>query len=95
VYREDELRECGARPRQLAARFAAKEAAIKALGAADVAAPWRSISVRCPPGRADRLVLTGAVQEVAERRGVSSLQLSLSQQPRCAVAVVLARCNDD
>jgi holo-[acyl-carrier protein] synthase len=91
VYTDQELRDCGGRPRDLAARFAAKEAAIKALGGSDEAAPWRSISVRRGPGRFPSLELTGAAQALAQRRGVTSLWLSISHHARCAVAVVFGR----
>lgn len=95
VYTDRELHDCGERPRPLAARFAAKEAVIKALGAADVASPWRSIGVRHARGSRDRLELTGAVEAHAQRHGVASLSLSIGHNSRCAVAIVLARFTDD
>lgn len=95
MYTDRELLDCGQRPRRLAARFAAKEAAIKALGAAGESAPWRSIGVRLGADGIASLQLTGAIRALAERRGVTSLRLSMSHQPECAVAVVLAGFDDD
>ncbi len=95
MYTDHELHDCGERPRWLAARFAAKEAAMKALSAGEEAVPWRSISVRRGPGGIDCIELTGAARALAERKGVTSLRLSMSHQPRCAVAVVLARFEND
>ena len=45
VYTEAEQRDCGGRPRDLAARFAAKEATMKAFRIAHEAVAWRSIEV--------------------------------------------------
>ena len=70
----------------LAVRFAAKEAAIKALGAA--VAP-RQVEV-CGGGRTPpRLVLHERAAELADERGVE-LQVALTHTDRTAAAVVLA-----
>jgi holo-[acyl-carrier protein] synthase len=72
--------------RHLAARFAAKEAAVKALSAPAV--PPRDIEVvgSAPP----RLALHGRAAELARERGVE-LDVSLSHSRELAAAVVVAR----
>lgn len=94
VYTDDELDDCGGRPRPLAARFAAKEAVFKALGASDEPEPWRLVNARRGPGGTDWLELSGALEALARRRGVASLSLSMTHQSRCAMAVVLAAIDD-
>ncbi len=75
---------------RLAARFAAKEAAIKALGLADQGVGWRQIEVQRLPSGSCRLVLHGAAHAAAADAGVSELAVSLSHEGDYATAVVLA-----
>jgi holo-[acyl-carrier protein] synthase len=78
---------------RLAARFAAKEAAFKALGL-DVAS-WRQIEVtRAPSGRC-ALSLPGAARDAAAEAGVVELSVSLSHEGDYATAVVLAMRNQE
>lgn len=73
----------------LAARFAAKEALAKALGA-PVGLRWGDVHVvRDPDGR-PRLDVSGSVQARADTLGVHSLHLSLSHDAGIASAVVIA-----
>jgi holo-[acyl-carrier protein] synthase len=72
--------------RHLAARFAAKEAAIKALG---VALPAREIEVEGGTLQPPRLRLHGRAAAVAEERGLE-LEVSLTHSQEMAAAVVLA-----
>jgi holo-[acyl-carrier protein] synthase len=73
----------------LAARFAAKEALAKALGAPG-GLGWQDAEVvRDERGRPS-LVVRGSVAEAAERAGVSSWHVSLSHDGGSAVAVVVA-----
>jgi holo-[acyl-carrier protein] synthase len=77
----------------LAARFAAKEAVIKLLDARDDAPEWRSIEVcRTPSGRPE-VVLHGRAAEIARRRGVEEISLSLSHDGDVAVATVVAQAS--
>lgn len=90
VYTPRELAESGRRPERLAARFAAKEAAIKALRPdRDEPLPWREIGVVHDGDGRPSLQLTGAVARLARRRGVGELALSLTHESRQAAAVVL------
>jgi holo-[acyl-carrier protein] synthase len=89
VYTEQERRDCGSDPRALAARFAAKEAAMKALGLDDEPLPWRAIGVRTDACGAPSLELWGAAATLARRRGAVSLTVSLADEgPLCAAVVV-------
>ncbi|MGN6611559.1 MAG: holo-ACP synthase [Angustibacter sp.] len=73
----------------LAARFAAKEALAKALGA-PVGLHWHDATVvRHDSGRPE-LVVTGTVQARADELGVASLHLSMSHDAGIASAVVVA-----
>jgi holo-[acyl-carrier protein] synthase len=72
----------------LAARFAAKEALAKALGApGDLA--WHDAEVVAEPSGRPRLVLTGSVAAAASRAGVAVTHLSLSHDAGVAFAVVV------
>ena len=74
-----------------AGRFAAKEAVMKALGAGDEAVPWKSIEVRRNASGAPSIVLSGVAADLARRRGVSDLSVSLSHDRGFAVAAVVAQ----
>ena len=76
---------------RLAARFAAKEAAIKALDLGQESVSWRDIEVRRLASGACELVLHGAVSEAADRRGVGEVALSLSHEGDYATAIVVTR----
>lgn len=73
----------------LAARFAAKEAVLKALGGHIEGFGWHDISVAGDAGQPPRLVLSGGVARRATERGVSSTHLSLSHDGGMAIAFVL------
>jgi holo-[acyl-carrier protein] synthase len=90
VYTEEELHDCGSNARRLAARFAAKEAAMKALGRADEGISWRSIAVERGATGSPSLKLTGAAADLARRRGVRELSVSITHQSSLVAAVVLA-----
>ncbi len=73
----------------LAARFAAKEATIKALRPGGAAPPWRSIEITREPAGWTSLVLTGAAAELAERAGVCAAEVSLSHDAGVGLATVV------
>ena len=75
--------------RRLAARFAAKEAAAKALGAPS-GVRWREIEVVLADGGRPTLRVTGRTAEVAAAAGISSWHVSLTHDAGVAVAVVIA-----
>lgn len=71
-----------------AARFAAKEALAKALGA-PVGLRWHDAAVHtCPSGEPD-LQVRGTVEAACSGRGVRHIHLSLSHDAGLAVAMVV------
>lgn len=80
----------GARAAYVAGRFAAKEAAVKALGTGFAEGiSMRDVEVlRLPSGRPE-LRLSGAAARRAESLGVKSMHLSLSHEREVAGAVVV------
>jgi len=76
--------------RHLAARFAAKEATIKALGPSDNLPAWRSIEVYQEQGGRCTLRLSGHAAELARKARLSEFAVSLTHEGNLAAAVVLA-----
>ena len=73
-----------------AARFAAKEAAAKALGTGiRHGVGWQDFEVTRAPGAAPRLLLHGRARALADRLGITHLSLSLTHTDRYAFAVVV------
>ncbi len=77
------------RPGSLAARFAAKEAVAKALGAPG-GLRWVDAEVVCEASGRPRLALHGGVAEEAAAQGITAWHLSLSHDGGLATAVVVA-----
>jgi len=75
---------------RLAARFAAKEAAIKAFNLGESGVNWRDIEVEKLSDGACRLALRGRAASRARELGVSEVALSLSHDGDYAAAVVTA-----
>lgn len=73
---------------KLAARFAAKEATIKALNLGEDGIGWQNIEVRKLQGGACELALHGPVAKIAEAMGLTGTSLSLSHDGDYAGAVV-------
>jgi len=95
VFTEREVADCRGPDdvldvRGLAARLAAKEATLKALGAEPGGLALRSVEVVREGGGRVALVLSGAAERLARGRGVARLALSLTQTERQAGALVLA-----
>ena len=77
--------------RHFAARFAAKEAVVKALPVAwDGPLPWRSIEIVNDPRGAPSVSLSGAILDAARRAGVGEICVSLSHCNDYATAIALA-----
>jgi holo-[acyl-carrier protein] synthase len=75
---------------RFAARFAAKEAVMKALGVGVGACKWRDIEVVRAPSGQPSVVLTGGAAALAERRSVTGWRLSLTHTATVAEAVAVA-----
>jgi holo-[acyl-carrier protein] synthase len=74
----------------LAARFAAKEAVMKALGVGLGAFAFVEVEVQREPSGAPHLVLSGRAAQLASARHVRSWSVSLTHTANTAAAVVLA-----
>jgi holo-[acyl-carrier protein] synthase len=86
-----EAAEPGMAAQRFAARFAAKEAVLKSLGAGLGACKFVEIEVaRDEDSGAPALVLHGAAAALAAERGAARLHLSLTHTPARAVAYVIA-----
>jgi len=73
-----------------AARFAAKEAMMKALGTGwSKGVRWRDIEVMRQPGGRPTILLHGAAREHAERMGARHINLSLTHSGNFALAEVI------
>ncbi len=79
-----------------AARFAAKEALFKALGAQQVTgASWREVEVRSGPSGRSRLVLHGRLRQAAEALHADRAFVSLSHTGKLAIANVVLESSGD
>lgn len=73
----------------LAARYAAKEALIKALGGSD-GVHWTEIEVASEASGRPHFVLSGSTDEVVRERGILALHLTLTHDAGLAAAFVVA-----
>jgi len=92
VFTAQELAACADRVDRLdalAARFAAKEACLKALGAGIQRGGLRQVEVVSAAGRAPRLRLSGALAERACEARVRTAHVSLTHHEGVAAAVVI------
>ncbi len=79
-----------------AARFAAKEAVMKALGTGwRRGVRWVDIEVERAPGQAPTIALKGAAADHARRRGIRRFHLSLTHTAEYAEAVVVAEGSEE
>jgi holo-[acyl-carrier protein] synthase len=95
VYTEREISYCESRGRpryqSYAARFAAKEAAMKAMGTGwNRNVGWNEIEVVRERGHAPTIMLHGKSAEFARRRGIERFHVSLSHTASGAIAHVIA-----
>ncbi|MGH9177039.1 MAG: holo-ACP synthase [Acidimicrobiales bacterium] len=75
---------------RLAARFAAKEATMKALGVGLGAFDFRDVEVRTAADGSPSLRLSGRAAALAGERGVTALRVSITHTDHLAEAVVAA-----
>ena len=89
LFTEDEERAAGGSPSRLGARFAAKEAVMKALGVGLGAFAFHDVEVVRQESGAPTLVLRGAAAALASERGVRSWHVSLTHTATLSEAVVI------
>ena len=77
------------KPRSLAARYAAKEALIKALGGSD-GVHWTDIEVTSEPSGRPVFALSGETAATNAARGITAVHLSMSHDAGLATAYVVA-----
>jgi len=90
LFTDDERRDGHGDVQRLAARFAAKEATMKALGSGIGSVGWRDVEVvRLETGEPS-LRLSARAAELAASRGVSGWHVSLTHTATVAIAMVVA-----
>lgn len=93
VYTAGEVADCTSAgvvsPERLAARFAAKEAAIKMLSPGADAPHWREIELRTFRGGSPRLLLHGSAGRLARKRRINRPSVSVTHEAGMAAAVVV------
>ena len=93
LFTADEIAYCEQfknKAERYAARFAAKEAAFKALGTGwRDGVRWRDVEVTHQPSGKPELVLRGRAQELARELGVTRTSVSISHSDRYVVAQVI------
>jgi holo-[acyl-carrier protein] synthase len=94
VYTEREVDDCRGpsgevEAERLAARFAAKEATIKAVPGCEEGVSLTDIEVRRDASGRVELALSGRVAGLAEKAGIGELALSLTHEAGLAVASVV------
>ena len=95
VFTDLEVAFCRGRVRELAVRFAGKEAMMKALGTGVRGVGWREIEI-LPNRRGKPLVyLHGRAKKRAELLGMGQPEVSLTHSDTIAFAFVVAPVQDD
>jgi len=89
IYTPAELEQCGKRIESLAGRFAAKEAAAKALGCGIGDVTWKEIEVLGDEQNAPVLTLHGAAEQMANDLGLTNWSVSISHSQSHSIALVV------
>jgi len=93
IFTAGEIRYCDSKANRMeryAARFAAKEAAMKALGTGwNHGVRWRDCEVARMPGGRPTIAFHGVAAEWATRMGVKNAALSISHTAEQAIAQVI------
>jgi holo-[acyl-carrier protein] synthase len=93
IFTDAEIRYCESKTNRVeryAARFAAKEAAMKALGTGwNHGVTWRDVEVRRQPGGRPTIAFHGKAAEFAAKLGAVHIALSLSHTKEYAIAQVI------
>ena len=95
VFTPEEVAYCRGRVHELAARFAAKEAVMKALGTGARGLAWREIEI-LPNRRGKPLVyLHGLAAQRGEKIGLRGVDVSLTHEGDLAIACVVGMATED
>jgi holo-[acyl-carrier protein] synthase len=98
VYTQHEIQYCQSRKlstQHYAARWAGKEAVLKALGTGwRKGISWRDVEIRNDPGGRPVVALRGGVRDVVEELGIIDMHISLSHCRSHATAYAIAEAAD-
>ena len=89
VYTKAEMESCQNRASSFAARFAAKEAIMKALGTGMWGLKWQDIEITQNTSGAPYVELHGKASNKAKELGITSFSVSLSHSKKYAIAMVV------
>ena len=89
LFTEGEKLDTKLRPQRLAARFAAKEAVMKACGVGVGSTGWKTIEVKKMRSGAPMVVLHGTAQDLADRVGIKNMHITLTHTDMTAAAFVV------
>jgi len=89
VYTEAELENCHNVASSLAARFAAKEAVMKALGTGTKGLSWRDVEILSNSAGVPLIRLHCRAQKRAEEIGVKVFSVTMSHSKQYAIAIVI------
>jgi len=90
VFTPEERDHIGGSLQRAAGLFAAKEAAVKALGCGIGPVSWQEVRVRHNPQGLPYLGLSGAADRIARNKGIASWSLSITHTRDLAAAVAVA-----
>ena len=94
IYTDPELSLCNNHPWSLAARFAAKEAVIKALGKQYEGINWKEIEILSDPKGKPLVRLYGKAKKQADIFGLDGFAISLTHSREYAIAFVAGEKNN-
>ena len=94
LFTPNEIDYCRGRTPNLAGRFAAKEATMKALGTGARGVSWKDVEVVRADSGAPSVKLYGRAENRAEWLHVVEISVSISHSREYAVAFVVAQRND-
>lgn len=89
IYTDAEIKYCQGHAPELAARFAGKEAVMKALGTGYRGIHWHNIEILPNQHGAPLIFLRGNARSIADGLGIEELAITLSHSREYAVASVV------
>ena len=90
VFTKQEIEDCMGRVESLAARFAAKEATVKALGCGIGKVTWQDIEIINNPDGQPEVNLYNTAKEIANKLNLGTWSISLSHTKQLAIAMFVA-----